>query len=197
MLNVSMTTFVDFVSTNGTGRLTKVRRAKKYYEDGYAPERDFYKPFRDRVDDIFNQGWDAQKLKASLADVTDPKKVDNYEECRKGLSKWVGRKTITPLPSSRSTWTGGALRVSVNPELHVAIDGKPHLVKLYLKSDSLSKQKANTALHLLSKKAPAGTTVGILDVRRSKLFVKTTSIPGMDALLVAEAAAMASLWEAI
>jgi hypothetical protein len=197
MLSITMTTFVDFVSTNGTARLTAVRRAKQYYENGYALERDFYKPFRDRVDDIFNSGWDAQELKKSLAGVTEPTKIDNYEECRQGLTKWVGCKTITALPAKRGTWTGSALQVSVNPELHVEIDGKPYLIKLYMKSDALSKQKANTALHLLGKKAPAGTTVGVLDVRRSKLFVPTVKIAGMDALLTAEAAALVSLWEAI
>lgn len=197
MLSITMTTFVDFVSATGTARLTKVRQAKQFYGAPWAPERDFYKPFRDRVDDLFNAGWDAQKLRESLAGVTDPKKVDNYEECREGLTKWVGRKTITALPARRSTWTGGALQVSVNPELHVEIDGKPYLIKLYMKSDALSKPKANTSLHLLGKKAAAGTTVGVLDVRRSKLFVPTVNIAGMDALLKAEATALVSLWEAI
>jgi len=52
-------------------------------------------------------------------------------------------------------------------------------------------------LHLLGKRAPAGTIVGVLDVRRSKLFTPTTSIAGLDALLDAEALAMVVLWNAV
>jgi hypothetical protein len=87
--------------------------------------------------------------------------------------------------------------VSVNPELHAKINGKPHLLKLYFKSDPLSKQNINIVLHLLQKKAPKGTSVGILDVRRSKLFTPTVSIPGMDAFLKAEAIAFSSLWASV
>jgi hypothetical protein len=47
---VSLTTFVDFVAATGTTRITRVRSAKTYYEQGYAPERDFYKPLRDRIE---------------------------------------------------------------------------------------------------------------------------------------------------
>ena len=129
--------------------------------------------------------------------MTDTKKIDNYEECRKGLSKWVGRKTITPLPALRGTWKSGDLEVSVNPELHADVNGAPHLIKLYFKAEPLSKQKAELILHLLGKRAPKGTTVGVLDVRRSKLFTPTVSIMGLDALLQSEALALVSLWNSV
>jgi hypothetical protein len=45
--------------------------------------------------------------------------------------------------------------------------------------------------------APTGTTVGVLDVRRAKLIVPTRVIPGMDALLKAEAVAFVSLWSSV
>jgi hypothetical protein len=194
---VSLTTFVDFVAATGTARITKVRDAKRYYEQGYAPERDFYKPLRDRIEATFEDGWSAKSLRDALADVTDPKKIENYEESRAGLTKWVGRKTITTLPQRRMAWKSGDLDVNVNPELHIEINDKPHLIKMYLKAEPLSKQKANVVLHLLAQKAKASTTVGVLDVRRSKLYTPTVDIDGMDALLTAEAVAFTTMWNSV
>jgi len=109
----------------------------------------------------------------------------------------MGRKKIELLPRFRATWKSGSLSVNVNPELHVKVNAKPYLLKLYFKSPPLSKQNINIALHLLQKKAPKGTTAGILDVRRAKLFTPTVSISGMDAFLAAEAGAFTSLWESV
>lgn len=85
----------------------------------------------------------------------------------------------------------------INPELHLDIGGQPHSIKLYFKGEKISKQRVDVALHLLKSKAPRGATVGILDLRRAKLYVPTIAKPGMAALLKAEAAAFTSLWEEI
>ena len=194
---VSFTTFADFAAASGTSRLTKLRNAKRFYEQDYAPARDFYRPLRECIEETFEQGWSSAGFKKALKEVTSAKRVEHYEECREGLSKWVGKKKIEMLPRFRATWKSGPLSVTVNPELHVKINGVPHLLKLYFKSEPLSKQNINIALHLLQKKAPKGTTAGILDVRRSKLFTPTVTIPGMDAFLKAEATAFSSLWASI
>jgi hypothetical protein len=82
---ISLTTFVDFVSATATTRLTKVRAAKSYYEAGYGPERDFYGPLRKRIVEAFEQGWDPKNFDQSLGDVTDPKKLESYARARKGM----------------------------------------------------------------------------------------------------------------
>lgn len=197
MPTITLTTFVDFVGATGTARIPKVRDAKRFYEQGYAPERDFYKPLRESIETCFARGWSAAELKKALADVSDPKKIDNYEDCRQGLTKWVGRKKITRRAPTRGAWKSGTVEVGINPELHLVVNGVPHLIKLYLKADPLSKQKANVVLYLLGKLAPSGTTVAVLDVRRSKLFTPTVAISGMEALLKAEAAALATMWSSV
>jgi hypothetical protein len=196
---VTLTTFMDFVAATGTARLTRVREAKKRYEqDGFSPATDYWKPLRDRIDQCFAQGWDAAKLKKSLAAVSDTKKIANYEEARAGLTKWVGKKKVTTLPPvKKKTWSAGGLSVGLTPLLHMGIDGDPHLIKLYFKAEPLSKQKVNVVLRLLDKNAPAGTTVGILDVRRSRLYTPTVPIKGIDALLAAEAGAFAAMWASL
>lgn len=197
MPSISLTTFADFVTATGTARITKTRAAKKHYSQDYSPAMDFYKPLRDRVEACLAKGWDANDLLDSLKEVEDPKKLDGYEKCRDGLTTWVGRKTIVVRPAVRDVWSSGDLDVVVNPELHADVNGSPHLIKLHFKTDVLSKQKAELILHLLANYAPAGTTVGVLDVRRSKLIVPTREIDGLDALLEAEAAALIKLWNAL
>ena len=197
MVNVSLTTFTDFVAATGTARLTKVREAKRFYTAGYAPERDYYKPLRDRIVESFAVGWDKRKLQALLADVDDPKKLENYEACRVGLTKWAGRKSFEPIPARSVKWRSAELSVGINPELWVRIGGDPHVIKLHLKADELSQQKANLVLHLMDTKLGRDGVVGVLDVRRAKLFTKTRQIPGLDALLASEALAFATLWDSI
>jgi len=197
MVSISLTTFIDFAAATGTSRLTKVREAKRFYEQGYAPERDYYKPLRDRIVESFADGWNTNKLTALLANVNDPKKLENYAACRDGLTKWAGRKSFAAMPSKSVKWRSGDLVVGISPELWLRIRTEPFVIKLHFKSDELSQQKANLVLHLMAKKFAAYGTVGVLDVRRSKLFVQTRDIAGLDALLASEALAFAALWDAV
>ena len=197
---VSLTTFIDFVAATGTARLTKVRTAKRQYSEEWDPARDFYKPLRDRIQRCAADGWDAANLRKLLADVSDPKKQANYEACRAGIVKWArsGDKTLRPFPTSGKTaWRSGALEIRVNPELFVQAGGHKRVVKLYFKSDPLSQQKAHVVLRLLELTVGEKSEVGVLDVRRAKLFVPTKTDPGIDALLAAEAAAFSTMWDGV
>lgn len=197
MPTVSLTTFLDFTAASGSARVTQLRQAKKRYEQEYAPARDYYKFLREAIEECFEQGWSAKHLKATLAALPDSRKAEKFEECRQGLTKWAGRKELVALPKSRARWHSEGLTVRINPELHLNIAGKPHLIKLYFKGEKISKQRVDVALHLLKSKAGKGTTAGILDLRRARLYVPTVAKPGMAALLKAEAAAFNSLWESI
>ena len=48
-MEISITTFVNFVLANGPRRLTEVKRAKALYDADYSPARDFYKPLREII----------------------------------------------------------------------------------------------------------------------------------------------------
>ncbi len=195
MPTVSLTTFLDFTAATGSARVSQLRRAKKGYGQDYSPAKDYYKFLREAIEETFEEGWSAKSLKALLSQLPDSRKAEAFEDCRKGLTRWVGKKQITSLPRGRVSWSSGGLTVRVNPELHLDIAGKPHAIKLYFKGEKISKQRVDVALHLLKTKAPKGDTAGILDLRRGKLYVPTVAKPGMPALLKAEAAAFTSLWE--
>ena len=91
----------------------------------------------------------------------------------------------------------------MNPELGLEIDGTPHLIKLYFKSDKLAKNRIDIITHLMSVvlsdqcPSPEETTMSVLDVRRAKLFSPTVPIQALDAILNAELAYVAHLWRAI
>src|ERR1700742_2861175 len=197
MPTVSMTTFLDFTAATGSARVTQLRQAKKRYAQDYAPARDYYKFLREAIEDCFDNGWSSKSLKDTLATLPDSRKAEAFEECRQGLSRWVGRKHIVALPKLTARWTANELTVRINPELHLEIDGSPYLIKLYFKGEKISKQRVDVALHLLKSRTAKGTTAGILDLRRSKLYVPTVTKPGMGALVKAEAAAFASLWDEV
>lgn len=196
MPEISLTTFVDYTSGTGTGRITTVRKAKKQYEAEYNPAFDYYKQLREAIEKTVKKGWNAKDLQSRLKS-THPGKIENYEICRKGFSKWVGRKSLKALKPISDSWTSGDLVVRINPELHVKIGDQPTAVKLHFKADPLSKAKLDVALHLLRQIVPEKSDVAVLDVRRSKLFVPTREIADIDALLVSEALALSNLWKGI
>jgi hypothetical protein len=94
------------------------------------------------------------------------------------------------MKARKKTWSSGDLRVAVNPELCGEIGGDIHAIKLYFRAEPLSKARSDVALALLQQAFGKKTSVGMLDVRRSKLFVPTREIANLDALLHGEAAAL-------
>ena len=92
---------------------------------------------------------------------------------------------------------GSRLQVRVNPELHVTINGEPHVVKLYLKADSkwaLTQRSANPLAYLLhSCHGHLGTPL-VVDVLRGRAFGLTRQGFDYESMLRAQAAAFLSLW---
>jgi hypothetical protein len=95
-------------------------------------------------------------------------------------------------------WQYEDLTVSVNPELGLEINGRPHRVKLYFKKEQLTERRVHSILHLLRTTAPSepNTTMGILDVPRSRLIPFDNPTLGVDALLQGEARSFMTMWKA-
>lgn len=52
-MQISVTTFLDYVAATGTTRLRRVVDAKRTYGEPYNPASDFYGPLRKRIVQIF------------------------------------------------------------------------------------------------------------------------------------------------
>ena len=193
------TSFVDFVSKSGTPKLTVVRRTKKLTDDGYGPEKDFYKRIREAIIEMHPTGGSITRVSGVLPGLTDKKKIDSYPKLVDGYKRWTGRRGAEWFEPPSVLWSCGGLSVRVNPELGLIIKGRPHLTKLYFKTDSLAKNRIDIITHLMrsacSSKAPTGCVMGVLDIRRPKLFTPTVPIDGLDSLLRGEAASWATVWK--
>lgn len=197
-MKVSLTTFIDFTSANGHSKLTVIRRAKENMDRQYLPSQDYYSYLRDEVVDLLKRGRPKGELDQVFR-LAPTARHDNYRDRVDGLKRWMGTKSFQWLDPIYGVWSESGLDVRVNPELHVLINGTPHVVKLYWKSDPLSKRRADPTLHLLDKVCASGAsaTPAILDVQNSKLFVKTVVKPKMDLYLRTEAQAFMTLWDSL
>lgn len=186
---VHMGIFVEFTVAQGTARVDCVADSKRDYD----PRTDFYKGFRERAIRQLVDGWDAQEFRRSVREVKTPNKLASYEACRAGLTRWAQSRSIVATKAPNKNWEAAGLEVRVNPELRLTIDGEKYVVKLYFKADELTAARRENTLFLLSETAPQGVQAAILDVRRSRLIAAGNSDPNLDALLISDAAAFATL----
>ena len=176
MPDISLTTFVDFVLSSGTPKITKVRDAKRQYADGYSQGKDYYKKLREKIVYIHKKRDSLEKLDDILAGV-HPKKLSNYRERINSYRKWAGKKEIIWAGSVRSDWKFGDFKVGVNPELKVSINGDNYLIKLYFnklkKNRPTSKRRLEVIGYLIRVSLPKVTKQyipAVLDIPSSKFF---------------------------
>jgi len=198
--SVSFTVFIDFVTATGISRLTKARNAKKQAEEDYDPKTDFYKPLRDTIIQMHEEGKGKSVLNDFLEGPIYPRKLGHYRDCIQSYIKWMGRKNFEWSGCTTVHWKHGDIDIRVTPELGLRINGQEHLVKLHFKPPELSKRQIECLLHLMHVTKPKSKktcTVGILDIRRAKLITPTRQIPGIDAWLQGEASAMSTMWDQV
>lgn len=196
MPRLSLTDFVDIASSSGTPKAGKIRTIKN--RPPYNPAFDFYKSLRDHIKQAHNQDKGKVHLNRILPSLTDKKKLSSYPILIDGYRKWWGNKKLVWFKPATSIYSEYGIDVRINPELGLKISGKPFLIKLYFKAEPLSKNRIDVILFLLesqlSEQSPPGTTMALLEVRRSKLYTPTVHIPALPAILSAELSYIATLW---
>lgn len=199
MPSLSLTDLVDVVSKAGTPKATKVAEVKN--RKPYQPATDFYKPFRDGLIVIHQKGKDKKGLLDLQNSLTDPKKIANYPDVIDGYRKWWGKKTISWFEPPRNTYGHAGIDVAVNPELGLVVDGKRHVIKLYLKADPLTKLRVDLITVLmevsLRSKCQPDDILALLDVRHGKLFTVSAQLKPTKAVVDAELAYVAALWPSV
>ena len=196
MPRLSLTDFVDIAASSGTSKANKVRAIKN--RPPYNPAFDFYKPLRDHIEKTHSSSKGKTDLEKLLPSLTDKKKINAYPILISRYQKWWGKKDLNWFTPPTGIYNDHGIDVSVNPELGLIIDGIPHLVKLYFKSELLTKNRVDVILFLLdsqlSSLSPTDTTMSVLEIRRSKLYTPTVHIPELTAILSAELAYVSALW---
>lgn len=197
-MQISATTYNDFLLAAGTARLTVVRKAYGRYTKPYRQREDFYRPVREAIKGLHRSGRDRSQLRALVADV-DERRREHFDACVDGYAKWIGRKRImwfrTP---ERVIWQAGELAVSIFPELGLSVNGTRYYIKLHATSAPISQRKANILLQLVAKAVPDDAIKpAVLDVRRSRLFTSTAVSADLDIVLRSEALSFVAMWREI
>ncbi len=198
-IEISLTDFVDFVCKAGSSKLTKVKQVKNREE--YSPATDFYKALREGIKKNHESDGERKDLKKILDKVTDNKKIKNYSEAIDGYRKFWGNKTFKYFSPPSKHWVKGDLDIRINPELGLEYNGNFIIVKLYLKSDKLGKDKIEQILTLMESQLRKGfdkeIKMAVLDVKNGKLFLKENDDVSLFPLLEGEAISFETIWKGI
>jgi len=139
---LSLTDFVDIVSTSGIPKATKIRQLKKRLS--YNPAADFYKRIRENIVVAHQDNHQKAYLDRTLTGLTDQKKKTAYPQLATEYKKWWGNKSFTWFdPPPNVHYSKHGVSIAVNPELGLIINGTPHLIKLYFKLDPLAKSRGD------------------------------------------------------
>jgi len=196
MESISLSYFVDFVLTSGTGKLTSVKQLKQGRDERFS---DFYRPVREAIVDMHTKGLDTIVLDDLLSSLVDPRERRIFPKVVNGYRKFLRQGKMTWFEPPMRDYPLGPLSVRVNPEIGLLIDGRPHAIKLYFRGDPLSPQRILVVNQLLANALSTtwpGTVFSVLDVRRARLYpYRPKSEVGL--LLKAEAASLSTLYSAI
>lgn len=199
MINISLTDFIDYVSKIGTSKFTVVNQI--HSRDVYHPAFDFWKILREGIIDFHKFDKDKSELDNILNELTDKKKINRYPLLIESYKTFIGRKKIEWFDPPFKEWKTNDLRVKLNPELGLDINGNLFVIKLYFKTDKLSQLKADLILLLMNTKLKKGdfkeATFAVLDVERNKLFDKTKLNKIHLSLLEGEAMSFVNIWNSL
>ena len=195
---ISLNQFYPFVMADSLAKRAELRSIRRT-RGIYTPAVDYWRLLRLQVvaHHQFRPGPGLDALSTAV-ELAHPDRRQHYGAAVAGYRRFLGRKRIEWLGTPRrGVWLADELRVRVNPELHVTINGEPHVVKLFLKADpkwALTQRTANPLAHLLHHCHGHLGRPLVVDVLRGRAFGLTRQHVDYDALLRAQAAALVSLW---
>jgi len=202
-IEVSQTSFADFVLKMGLPKLTCAQSIRRQYERGYSPALDYYKKFRNTVRSTHRQHLPMISLGDALKSVANANKQANYELLGRGYTKfwssYLEPQSLQWCTAPVAAWTHGRVTVRVNPELAFRDERHNYLVKLYVKDEPLTKPQVSVILHLMQlalRPVVLNPVCVILDVRRGKPFEATTFNPKWTVLLEGEALSFERMYTA-
>ena len=199
IINISLTDFIDFVNKSGGSKMTKVKQVK--YRANYNPASDFYKALREEIIDVHKRKLDKNVLDDLIENLTDLKKKTNYPLSISGYKKFCGKKKIEWFDPPFKHWLIGDLDIKINPELGIEFGGKFYVIKLFLKSEKITKDKLSQILSLMENQLRSETDdeviFCVLDVKNAKLYENAKGDFSYLPLLEGEAKSFEIIWKAI
>lgn len=198
-MEITLTSFLDYTLKSGSPKLTCAKVIKQQLNEEYDPKHDYYKRFREAVQELHKADKPKKDLEKQIGDIP-PNKLANYRLMIKGYQKFWGSKSVSWFTPPRKVWNHGKLSIAINPEVGLTRDGKNYVIKLYLKADKLSKDRIASVLALLHRELYDESTdhqIALLDVRNGKLHVYESKMSELLPLIDAEADSLESILNSI
>lgn len=199
MINISLTDFITFISSSGSAKQTQVAACKKREE--YKYRADYWRELRNIItefhaDETLDKNYFDAAVKTQILD------AEKQEKCRpliENYKKYLGRKQVISKPIIKCDWVYSEdLTIRVNPELHLIINGKEQLVKLYFKKDALTKKQVDMALLLMkiaTQDVIQGAAFTLLDLPRNKFWTEDDPSTKLMPLLKGEAESYITIYK--
>jgi hypothetical protein len=198
-VQISLTDFIDYISKVGTTKFTKVKEIKN--RDPYHPAFDFWKPLREKIIEIHKESKNKNVLDEVMDILTDKNKINLYPNLIAQYKTFLGKKNIEWIDPPFTDWTMNDLRIKINPEIGLFINDKPYIIKLYFKSEPLSKSKADIILLMmnenLKKEDFKDATFAVLDICKKRLYENCSLNNSHVSLLEGEALSFLKIWDSI
>lgn len=186
-MEIPLTSFIDFVLKSGSPKMTCAKKIKTQLEEEYNPAGDYYKRFREGVQELHRETLSKNDFTKIIGALPD-NKIDNYRAMIGGYKKFLGSKEIEWFEPPRKKWKHSSIEIPINPEVGLKWDDRKYLIKLYLKADKPSKDRFSSVLALMKQTIPAkDCELGLLDVRNSKLYLFENHMLALMPLVQGEA----------
>lgn len=129
MIKISLTQFLTFKSCVSTSaRLNYVHKQK--YNEGYNPAHDYWKYFRDAVQNL-PENNDLSLMDRTI-DKVGPDKKPNYTRAVTKFKNFVRNKNITFFNVGKAKWNmEDFLTINTSPDVGMKFDGKRYFVKVF------------------------------------------------------------------
>jgi len=197
---VSLTAFERFCNTDPRGQFVVARNAHQMYMQDYDPRIDHWKRFRDTAVRAHAQPAERVRLFDKLGNELPDNKRSSYPKAIAGYKKWWGRKDITIIERPTAVlWGPHLTKIRVNPELVLAVNGDPFVVKLYFSKgeNSMNRRNADLITHLLDTTHGELGTPLVIDVKKGQPFEGRNTKEDVQMALTAQSAAFSSFWKAL
>ncbi|MDI1432708.1 MULTISPECIES: hypothetical protein [Polyangium] len=172
MNRISLTGFVDFVLEAGAGGDGDPLKERK---GDSAP--DYYHPLRDAIVQMHREDLLPATLDAAITREPSEKKRRVFARVIEGYRRFLATGTMKWFDPPRTSYRMGAHNVDVAPELGLAIDETPHVIKMYFRGEPLTPRRTSVMLSLLAGRLGRicpGHVFAVLDVRHGKLHAVST-----------------------
>lgn len=186
-MEIPLTSFIDFVIKSGSPKMTAAENIKKNLNIPYDPITDYYKRFREGVQEMHKSNRSKTELLDIIGALPDSK-FENYNTMAAGYQKFLGKKEYTWIEPMRNTWRHNNIEVTINPEVGLKLGDDSLLVKLYLKADKPSKDRVASILALMKNAIQSEDwKYCLLDVRNATIYTYDTKMDRLLPLVAGEA----------